>query len=65
MKRIAWSSAPISVLRWKGTVLMLHEKTPLLKFFWAPAVSQGSFTGNTESIKYDAVSVLCLSAEAA
>lgn len=43
---------------------MLHGKTPLLKFFGAPAVSQGSIS-STESIKYRAVSALSLSGEAA
>lgn len=42
-------------------------KNSFLKCFWAPAVSQGTVspTADTESIKCDAVSVLCLSAEAA
>lgn len=34
MQRIAWSCALISVLRWKGTVFMLHERTPFEKIFF-------------------------------
>lgn len=62
MQRVAQNCAPISVLRWKGTVLMLHEKTPLLKFLWAPAVLQDSIssTDNTENIKYNAASIIHL-----
>lgn len=67
MKGIAWNCALISMLRWKGIDYLNVTWKNSFFFFLAPTVSQGSIscTDNTERIKYSAVSILCLSAEAA